>query len=76
MLETYKATLRGNRIEGSDETPQNLTEDAETEVFVTIVSKESAAKNLRPFGLSAGEFVVPKDFDAPLSEEVLATFEN
>jgi antitoxin (DNA-binding transcriptional repressor) of toxin-antitoxin stability system len=30
----------------------------------------------RPFGLCAGEFIVPDDFDAPLPEEVLAEFES
>ena len=30
----------------------------------------------RPFGLAAGEFAVPDDFDAPLSEEVLRLFED
>lgn len=30
----------------------------------------------RPFGLAAGEFVVGDDFDSPLPEEILATFEN
>ncbi len=30
---------------------------------------------LRPFGLCAGEFHVPDDFDKPLPEEVLALFE-
>lgn len=30
----------------------------------------------RPSGLCAGEFVVPDDFNAPLPDEVLATFEN
>ena len=29
----------------------------------------------RPFGLCAGEFVVPDDFDAPLPEEILQDFE-
>jgi len=29
----------------------------------------SPETTLRPFGLSAGEFTVPDDFDAPLSEE-------
>ncbi|MBW4446701.1 MAG: type II toxin-antitoxin system prevent-host-death family antitoxin [Spirirestis rafaelensis WJT71-NPBG6] len=28
-------------------------------------------KQLRPFGLCAGEFLVPDDFDAPLSEEII-----
>ncbi len=29
----------------------------------------------RPIGLAKGEFVVPKDFNAPLPEEVLREFE-
>lgn len=34
------------------------------------------SKKLRPFGLCAGEFVVPEDFDAPLPEEILNAFEG
>jgi antitoxin (DNA-binding transcriptional repressor) of toxin-antitoxin stability system len=30
----------------------------------------------RPFGLAAGAFVVPDDFDTPLPEEVLRDFEG
>jgi hypothetical protein len=30
----------------------------------------------RPFGLAAGEFVVPDDFDEPLPEDVLRDFEE
>ena len=30
----------------------------------------------RPFGLCAGEFKVPDDFDAPLPEEILRGFEG
>lgn len=33
-------------------------------------------QNLRPFGLAAGEFVVPDDFDAPLPDDVLRGFEG
>lgn len=29
----------------------------------------------RPFGLCAGEFIVPDDFDAPLPEDILRDFE-
>jgi antitoxin (DNA-binding transcriptional repressor) of toxin-antitoxin stability system len=29
-------------------------------------------KQLRPFGLCAGEFTVPDDFDAPLPEDLLS----
>lgn len=30
----------------------------------------------RPYGLCAGEFTVPDDFDAPLPEEILRRFEG
>ena len=34
------------------------------------------AEALRPFGLCAGEFTVPEDFDAPLPEDILNAFEG
>ena len=33
-------------------------------------------KKPRPFGLCAGDFVVPDDFDAPLPEDILLDFER
>jgi antitoxin (DNA-binding transcriptional repressor) of toxin-antitoxin stability system len=36
----------------------------------------TASKQLRPFGLCAGEFTVPDDFDAPLPEDLLDGFEG
>jgi prevent-host-death family protein len=33
-------------------------------------------KQLRPFGLCAREFTVPRDFDAPLPEGILKAFEG
>jgi prevent-host-death family protein len=33
-------------------------------------------KPLRPFGLCAGEFTVPEDFDTPLPEDLLNAFEG
>ena len=35
----------------------------------------SAPKTLRPFGLCAGEFTVPDDFD-PLPEDIIEAFEG
>ncbi len=35
----------------------------------------TSSKQLRPFGLCAGEFIVPDDFDDPLPEEILSAFE-
>jgi antitoxin (DNA-binding transcriptional repressor) of toxin-antitoxin stability system len=31
--------------------------------------------NARPFGLSAGEFIVPDDFDAPVPTDIIADFD-
>jgi hypothetical protein len=31
---------------------------------------------LRPIGLAKGQFIVPEDFNAPLPEDVLQTFEG
>lgn len=36
----------------------------------------SSVGQLRPFGLCAGEFTVPDDFDDPLPDEVLRQFEG
>jgi antitoxin (DNA-binding transcriptional repressor) of toxin-antitoxin stability system len=35
-----------------------------------------AADSPRPFGLCAGQFTVPDDFDRPLPEEILQDFEG
>jgi antitoxin (DNA-binding transcriptional repressor) of toxin-antitoxin stability system len=35
-----------------------------------------SSKQLRPFGLCAGEFTVPDDFDAPLPEKILSAYEG
>jgi antitoxin (DNA-binding transcriptional repressor) of toxin-antitoxin stability system len=34
------------------------------------------ATQARPFGLCAGQFTVPADFDAPLPDEILKDFEG
>jgi len=36
----------------------------------------SSPVRLRPFGLCAGEFTVPDDFDDPLPEEIIQEFEG
>ncbi|MDJ0554231.1 MAG: type II toxin-antitoxin system Phd/YefM family antitoxin [Microcoleaceae cyanobacterium MO_207.B10] len=59
-----------------------LVEEGET--VIIIRSEEAIAeirpivssKKLRPFGLCAGEFTVPDDFDAPLPEDMLNAFEG
>jgi prevent-host-death family protein len=37
---------------------------------------ERDVKQLRPYALCEGAFVVPDDFDAPLPEEILSRFEG
>ena len=37
---------------------------------------EGRPETLRPFGLCAGEFTVPENFDAPLPEDILHAFES
>lgn len=76
MLQTYKATLNGNQLEWNGEVPEEVENSEAVSVIVTILDAEPDAENLRPFGLSKGEFVVPEDFDAPLPEDILADFEN
>lgn len=43
--------------------------------LVTILDAPDETK-LRPYGLCAGDFVVPDDFDESLPEELLADFEG
>ncbi len=35
-----------------------------------------SVRGLRPFGLAAGSFTVPADFDAPLPDDLLRDFEG
>lgn len=37
---------------------------------------ETPSQTPRPFGLCAGEFNVPDDFDAPLPDDILDAFEG
>ena len=70
MLQTYKATLNGNQLEWSGEIPEEAKNRETVSVIVTILEDKTSAKDLRPFGLSKGEFVAPEDFDAPLPEDL------
>ena len=76
MLETYKAKIYGDKIEWEIDAPKILQNEKPVEVFITILEQNTGNGNLRPFGLNKGDFVVPDDFDAPLPEEVLASFEQ
>lgn len=41
-----------------------------------IAELKPITNQLRPFGLCAGEFTVPDDFDDPLPEDMLKAFEG
>ncbi|MBD2184209.1 type II toxin-antitoxin system Phd/YefM family antitoxin [Aerosakkonema funiforme] len=40
------------------------------------IQSSTSSKQLRPFGLCAGEFVVPDDFNEPLPDEIIHQFET
>ncbi len=40
MLQTYKAILRGNRLEWNETAPQSLSDDQPVAVHVTILDQE------------------------------------
>lgn len=41
-----------------------------------VAATEAILGQLRPYGLAAGEFVVPDDFDDPLPDDLLDAFEG
>ncbi|MEH1831135.1 MAG: type II toxin-antitoxin system prevent-host-death family antitoxin [Nostoc sp.] len=72
-----------------DEIQQNLTTylhqvAAGESIIITQAGKPIAEikpvsatfQQIRPYGLCAGEFIVPDDFDSPLPEEILNSFEG
>ena len=50
--------------------------DAPRRALLTILNEQPRNEMQRPYGLCAGEFIVPEDFDAPLPEELLNLFEG
>lgn len=44
--------------------------------LLTILNPPPPLSEPRPIGMAKGQFTVPDDFNAPLSEEVLQTFEG
>lgn len=56
----------------------NRLEELEQSSKVKVETRPaiSSDKQLRPFGLCTGEFIVPDDFDLPLPEEILTAFEG
>lgn len=60
---------------------KNLPEREQDAIAAMILAEldgdqPRAEKQLRPFGLCAGEFTVPDDFDAPLPEDIFNATER
>jgi hypothetical protein len=55
-----------------------MSQQREVLDFAAFIKQRAPARGEepRPFGLCAGEFEVPDDFDAPLPDDVLSTFEQ
>ena len=62
----------GHRV-GAGET-SGIKQSDKTPAEVKLVAPDSETR--RPFGLCAGEFVTPDDFDEPLPDSVLQEFEK
>lgn len=81
-IDELKTLIRETVIEAFEEflldadEGKTLKENLKQELLATRKRREIGDKQLRPFGLCAGEFVTPDDFDAPLPEEILNAFDG
>ena len=50
--------------------------DADPRPLAELRPVPAGSSSQRPFGLAAGAFAVPADFDAPLPEEIIDGFEG
>ena len=77
-------TAKRQIIQNLDDLPeQSLAAVAEFVDFLRAkaiagpaVPPPACTEELRPYGLGAGEFTVPDDFDAPLPDDLLDAFEG
>jgi hypothetical protein len=79
LLEPVKlARARRALVTVLDDSPINHQQHPPEVVRYSIpVGKEQFIEDSRrPYGLAAGQFVVPSDFDAPLPEEIVREFEG
>jgi hypothetical protein len=82
MLQELEVIFDGTALQL--ESPLNLVAGSRLRIIIENVLPDpqqpktpmQSTKSLRPIGLCAGEFVVPDDFDAPLSEDILSAFEG
>jgi hypothetical protein len=55
MLETYKAILRGDRIEWSGDAPEQLNAQQEVEIYVTILPSAATSSPAASTGKAMAE---------------------
>lgn len=72
MLQTLEAVISED---GTVRFLEEISFSGPVRALITILEETSELPQ-RPFGLCAGEFVVPKDFDESLPEDTLALFEG
>ncbi|MBW4640598.1 MAG: DUF2281 domain-containing protein [Gloeocapsa sp. UFS-A4-WI-NPMV-4B04] len=73
-------TLREQLIKEIDQAPDFLVEELLDFLLFAKTRRSqlplSEQKELRPFALCVGEFIVPSDFNDPLPEDMLRDFEG
>jgi hypothetical protein len=69
-------SVRELLIQEIQQAPDSLVEEVFNFLLTTKAhqSQKDQPKQLRPYGLAAGEFTVPDDFDDPLPDDILASF--
>ena len=76
QIDDIQGDLRGylRRLEAGE--TLTLCEGDRPVAVIKPLPEESAARDLRPFGLYTGRIHVPDDFDDPLPEEILRLYEG
>jgi antitoxin (DNA-binding transcriptional repressor) of toxin-antitoxin stability system len=82
----YNSTMSTVSLQDLRQDPESLLDRVEAGEHLVVVRGGRPVAELRavpatqpeprPFGLCAGAFTVPDDFDAPLPEEILQGFEG
>lgn len=73
-------TAREQLIQEIDQAPDFIVEELLDFLLFAKARRNQQSllrqKELRPFALCAGEFIVPSDFNEPLPEDILREFEG
>ena len=77
----YNGSMSMEEVNAQERQPGESREERRGQQLAEMIRKgheefPSLPGKRRPFGLCAGQFIVPDDFDAPLPEEILRLFED